>query len=265
MLKVVRNRTHVEKFIVVDGQRKSIGPLETKAVLPDEADKFVKENFPHVVFETAVNNQIHDEGYGGERAWIYNATGNPDSPDELEVWEFINRKRTKIRKVNENKQPRVIKREMAGPETMKKVKGGDEIGFKSLPRTLEVWPYTRKSFPRDLASWMMRRDAISTVPGALKWAREPQEFEANPEWSLNDLQLYASLVDSKIRLGDSEEEIRRKKEKGDKSLMGKSLDKAIDEAKLALWSQLWFRIVDKLYTLPKREDFEAVKAAKKAG
>ena len=250
----IRNRSKIDQFIIIDGERIEIQAYATKVVSPALAEAFTSNCSPHVVREDGVS-RIDDEAPIEDRVWLMNATGNPDSPTELE-----HRKHTKDGVVvemvrNPKHEPIVIRQVKDGGQRRARVRGEDTV-LNMGSTEITVWPYSRKAFDKDTADWLLRRDGtqMETMRGCLKEAREPSGDEPSDSWSLDDLQLYGQLVGIE-RVGKKMSTLRK-----DASKEKRSLDVMVDEVKTELLKRLHFRIADKDYPIPSKEDWDAYKA-----
>lgn len=257
----IRNRSKIDQFIIVDGERHLIPAFHTKVVSPQLADAFTRQCAPHVVREEGGLDVIDDARpmRGTTYVWLMNATGDPDSPEELKF-----RKHTKEGVVEESiknpkHEPIVVRQRMQGGQVPARVKGEDTV-LNLGTVDITVWPFSRKAFDKDTAEWLLRRDASQTesMRGCLKPAREPSGDEPNDTWELQDLQLYAMMLGIE-KYGKTMSTLKK-----DASRLGKSVEALTDETKTELLKRLFFRIADKEHPLPTQEQWEAYRAKQHA-
>lgn len=269
--KAVRNRSRVEQSAFVDDKRITVSPHETKILKEDEAAAIVRRCTPHVIYAEGLNT-IVDEGYGGERIWLFNRTGNPDAKEE------------------ELRAPKVLVRKMGGGETL--VVHKKEQTSQRAPQTLHyLHPWTRKSFPKAKGEWFLQRAHLARARmrdqyggvkiqamevGRARGIGEPQAngiipVEPDDDWSLFDMQVYANIVDPGIQIPLSEKRIIEAYKNNNWELLGekleiedassRGLEQLIDDERRTLFRRLFFRIVDPAFTLPDQAEFDMRKAA----
>lgn len=257
----IRNRSKVDQFILMDGERLEIKAYHTKVVPPHVADAFTEACSPHVVREDGVS-AIDDEAImpGAEVVWLMNTTGNPDSPETLRFKKMTKEGQVDIEVPNPKHEPIVVRQEKDGGQKPGRVKGEHTLlNMGSIQ--IVVWPYSRKAFDKDTAEWLLRRDAgqMETMIGCLKPAREPSGYEPNDTWELDDLQLYAVMLGIE-KVGPKLSTLKKTASKGTRSL-----EELVDETKTEVLKRLFFRIADKDYPVPSNEEWEQWRAKQKAG
>lgn len=247
----IRNRSKLDQFILMNGERIEIKAYHTKVVPPNVADAFTENCSPHVVREDGIS-QIVDDYIPGPRVWLMNTTGNPDEPETLQI-----KKVTKGGIVfedvrNPKHEPIVIKQTKDGGQQPARMRGEDTV-LNMGRTTIVIYPYSRMAFDKETADWLLRRDAsqMETMRGCLKPAREPAGHEPNDSWELEDLQLYAMMLGI--------EKVGPKRSTLKKQARGRSVEELVDETKTELLKRLFFRYADLDYPLPSYDEWLAYK------
>lgn len=268
---VIRNRSQVEQYVIVDGRRHRIIAQETQVVDPEVARAFIETCSPQVVREEE-GSQIVDEGWGGERVWLYNSTGNPDAPDSVKKIHFVKGQPVEFEIDNPLKKPFVVKNYAAGAHVQGTARG-EETSVRNPGRWIDIHPWTRKSFPKHMADWFLNRDAgqSSEMRGATKRSRPPAAFEPNEQWELDDISLYLKTIDSNAKVAPPESVIRgwhsaKAWDKIEKHLGGTGYNRmtassVIDEAIGLSLRRAFYRVADPAYRLPTQEEFDSLKGA----
>lgn len=256
----LKNMTDAPKAVWQEAEGKD--PVEYR-LEPHGAEAFDREiaelflaQYPGLVMEhvqTSVPDQPITKGTGVyPRLWVVNGTGNPFLPETL----IIPPKKDSdlpITIPNPNRDPKTLKWDLAPTEIP--IDNGD--GTKSAVRIpgspVVLAAMERISMPAPLVTVLMDRDGLSPYPGKLQHCREPQPWEASPSWDLDDLVIYAHLVDPRF--------FTRERIAAHKWASSRCEDQTEERsAKKELWSYLFFRIVDRNYGLPSKQVFENRKA-----
>jgi hypothetical protein len=271
----IRNRSKVEQYVFFEGERHSLRPFETQVVDPELGRQFIEACTPHVVKGEGLNTIEDAEVWSGERTMLYNTTGNPDAPDTIVVWDVVNKQRAQVEVPNPNKKPRIIQRKMEGGSRIGSVKG-ERTSIPLPAKVYYLYPYTRKSFPKPIADWILNRDALGRQPGvppAVAHARdiEADKLEADDDWSLDDLRLYGSILDGSMTLGPDEEQALKWVEKGSFQYLEKyfgrpvaytknvSPDRVLRDLIKEIYHRVFFRMVDPQRRLPTQKEFDQAK------
>jgi hypothetical protein len=257
-VKIVRNISKVEQYTIHDGARHVVPPLATVPVLAEIADRLIDECSPHIQLQGGVNT-LDDPEWGGERMWLFNATGDPDVPKTVTVRRIVNRRNEDVEIDNPLAKPKVVSRKYHRGQKPGKDRAGQDCWIPLGSSIKEMWPYTRVSFPKPVADWMLSQDSYLEVSGEIKRAREPSSFEPNKDWDYDDLRVYAGIIDSKINPGMSREEIKTKTARGRK-YRGMREEAVLATEKDVLWRRIFFRISIPLYRIPTREEFDLIRA-----
>lgn len=267
----IRNVTTVEQYVLVDGRRYSVGPLQIRVMEEPIARAFLERCAPRIVREGGVGSV--DEDHPREaRVYLYNLSGNPDAPAEIQASVFENGKTITKMVPNPLREGVTCIRSLNGGEIIVTHKG-ETTARRLPPRKVFVHPWTRKAFEHiEEANWMMNREGMrhKTVQ-MLAYSRPSTNFEPNESWTLDDICLYASIIDLKCKCVPSEEILRMKAEKpnarntlvewfGEAGRNVRSGDEVVDMAKDLMLRRLYFRVANPLYNLLTREDFESQKA-----
>ena len=257
----IRNRSKIDQFIIIGGEKLELKAYHTKVVAPEIAAAFTQACSPHVVREQGGIDEIQEQVAfpGNDVVWLMNATGDPDAPEELKI-----RRPTRDGFVddvikNPKAKPIVVRQRMQGGQRKAMVKG-EETVWNMGTVDITIWPFSRKAFDKHTADWLLRRDAgqMHSMRGCVKAARAPSGNEPNDQWELEDLQLYAMMLGIE-KYGASRSTLRK-----DASRLGRSEMEVVDETKTELLKRLFFRIADKDYPLPTQEEWYAFRDRQKA-
>lgn len=259
----VRNAGRVEQYVIVNGRRFALEGHQIRVFEPEVANAFLERCAPHVVREGGIN-VVEEDRPRGDLVWLYNTTGNPDAPAQVEALD--QEKGVSVRRMIDNpvRNGIPVSRELNGSEVATVYKG-EQTSRRNPPRKITVYPWTRKGFERPEAEWMLNREANrSPLYRSLSRSRAPGGFEPNDSWELNSLISYAQLIDPKCKLTPSEEEIAVRFDKKDPGLKdelgfeiaGKSLETVIAEASQLMMRRLFFRIADPAFRLPTKREFD---------
>lgn len=255
-LKVIRNLTATTQSCVLDGQQVLLQPREEKVVSEQTAKAFLHHCSPYV-------KEVQPEEFGGvaiektgmEDIWLANMTGNPDASDTIPTKMFSEKRWKDTTCGNPKKAALVISREFDGG--MRPYKNGPYEEALNLPSTtISLPPYSRKKFPKNIATWFLARDGVQEpgMRGAAIRSRAPSSFEPTIDWELDDMRLYLQLCDHKAVLGPTREELLRKAVADNVPS-----DVPIYEAKLLAMRRLHFRLADPNVRLPSKGEFDEMK------
>ena len=125
-----------------------------------------------------------------------------------------------------------------------------------MPVQIQLRPYERQLVSISFARWFHNRASFQPPhkQGNIRICRGPSEFEPNPTWSLNDMLLYANMVDEGFF---TKEKIAH--EFGDEKQWEGKPDELHNHI-VKLWQFLFHRLVDDEYALPSQAAFEKRKA-----
>jgi hypothetical protein len=254
-MQVVRNRTSVEQFVLVEGKRYTLLPHSIDVFDEKVCRRFLEER-EGCELTSAMNEVSDNVTPGEEKVWLYNTSGNPDAPSLVDTLAVKDKQRVTIQIPNPLLRPLVITRTMGGAQV---IRNNESLNFPG--RTLSIAPYTRKAFNVTDAQFIMRRDQgqAPEMRGAIAYARTPNgKEEPNTSWEYEDLRLYAGLVDrDAFRNLPTLNGLKHQAAQ----LRGQGVTNAevIERAKAELFRRLWFRVVNPIYPLPKMEEFWAYK------
>lgn len=249
-LVTVQNLSSRPKSIVHQGRQITIDALASQSYVKEVADKFLNT---HVGVVTNVENTstVYDAQLpNSETVWIANVTGDPDAPDKVigdkyqtkagwVIPEYPNPKREAIT---------VTRRYDLGQKTYVAKDGAEEaLNLEQIKIT--VPPFTRRQFPKEIASWMLMRDGMSdaAAKGRIIKSRPPSSFEPDLNWTLDEMRVYLRLCDPSKDIGPNESEVRARSNGGS--------DAEVDAAKRKLWPRIFMLLVDPTVRLPTRTEF----------
>lgn len=244
------NNTGVPQTVLYNGQLEVIDAGATVAMSVEKAKAFVAECAALEIVEEIVNDLSSNEYLEHGFVWIANMTGNPDLPEQLTIPGKYNKNTRRIEEdviTNPLYHPRTLSRENDLGEEEYRTQTG--VYARSLGKELiELRPYQRIRLPQHVAGWFLRRDGNQTPEcrGAAIASRPKTNFEPTIQWTLNDIKLWASLLEPSIagKIRTSEQCTSEQDER--------------DEKKLAL-RRAYFLAVNPKYKLPTQEKFEALK------
>lgn len=248
---ILQNADGRDKHVweVDSGIQHTIYAHEVRA-FPDGLAKMFLDQHPRFV-HIQRKTEIHLKP--DERAvWIANVTGNPHAKDEVDVSKIVDGKERWNRIPNPHRKPQALKFRMHqdqiwyGPPDDRKC-------LNPAPFDVHIPPYERVQLSANMADTILNRSMfVSAVEekGKVRPCRAPGQFEPNVTWQLDDIRMYANIVDGKLFSLEALETTYKAEASyaGDKN--------AIAEAKLALLHALFFCLIDDAFSLPTREGFE---------
>lgn len=243
---------------VTEGDRRwSLPPLMVQTFPKKIAKVFLSERGKYVRKYDSVDAYSVQ---GEPMVWLANNTGNPFEPKEIERPSYSKGKEIFEKIDNPLRTPRHLRWKLHTGQSF--TQGETAIGFQdisinSCPTQFELVPFERKPFAESFADRALQRDAFHEqgMQRSIVTCREPQPFEPNESWTLDEVRLYAILVDAEgigaVTNGGVPTEASFK---GDQE--------GIDAAKQTLLQVLFFRIIDDAWVLPTQLEFqqEAAKA-----
>tara|TARA_Y100000310_G_scaffold119905_1_gene118646 strand:- start:1886 stop:2809 length:924 start_codon:yes stop_codon:yes gene_type:complete len=254
MIVTLRNNTGVPQSIVYKGQQIVLDASAESSFDEEVAKKFIENRSPLV---SLVEETPDSYDGGAEMIWVANFTGNQDLPETVNVKQWASGRWTHAEIPNPRREVRVIERFM--DQGMQGYTARDGVfEFNNLPKTrFRLPPHTRRAFPKNLANWSLKRDAISDLRGSIMKSRAPTLFEPDESWSLDDARGYLRLIDPSANVGPSESDVARKAAQDPEAVRaGDSGVRAyVTNAKKTILRRLFFRVADPQYHLPTREEF----------
>tara|TARA_Y100000310_G_scaffold307095_1_gene348906 strand:- start:2370 stop:3299 length:930 start_codon:yes stop_codon:yes gene_type:complete len=250
----IKNNTGVPQSVVFKGRQIVLDAHGQGNFDSEVADHFIKNRSPLV-------SMVEEEPdiYEGatEMVWLANFTGNEDLPETVNVKQWVGGKWARADVPNLLREPIVIERWCDGGMQEYIAKDGAPESFNLAKIRFRLPPYTRRLFPKDLATWSLIRDATTEFRGGTVKSRAPTSFEPNESWSLDDSRGYLRLIDPSANVGPSETDVRSKAAKDPEAIKaGESgLQAYVDDAKRTLLRRLFFRVANPQYHLPLREEF----------
>ena len=246
---LIENTTGVDHNCVLAGAMYTIFKFQQKLVPAPLANQFVTDNPGRVkIIHGTAFPEIAGEGV----FWMANMTGNPFAPETVSVMQrsHVTGRRERIEVPNKIQNPIALTYKIRLGETW--VLGVNDLKDR-IPaplRTVTLMPYRRVPLSETIADRLLQRAATyeADCQGSLVQCAPPGEFEPNDTWPLNDIRVYAQLLD-KEGLSDKSVGISHEK----------SYDKnqtALDDAKHKLLQWMHFRLCDNNYRPPTREEYD---------
>jgi hypothetical protein len=239
----VRNYSEVDQYVFDEEEKRRWEfPANSVMVLPkrivtlflNQRGKYVRPYQP-----------IQFPDIPGPKTWVANMTGNPFAEASK-----VSAKGENV--PNPNLKARILSWKMRQDQESERDKDGFLIVTNLPPVTIEIPPYTRIEVPTRVAEFLEARDGHQDPEsqGRVMLCRGVTEFEPNMSWRLDDIRIYAYLVDKKIDIiGEFKAE----------ELHPKTNIYSTEETKQALMRMLFFRLVDERFPLPTREEFALAK------
>lgn len=223
-----------------DGKRFTLTAHEVRPVALDVAEAFLAQRgkFVQVYVPAHIPARV-----GEATVWIANATGNPFKPERLP--------RSRVNRLTSQEEfyeipnplrvARPVEFDMNKEQKVAKNRDGVNESFSFPPERVKIPPTTRVPVPLTVAEWLLRRDGqmLEENQGSLVQCRAPTDFEPNMSWTLDEMLLYAELMD------DATPWKRFIPNKGDEH-----------DKKLALHKVLFFRLIDETYNTLDRAFFQ---------
>tara|TARA_Y100000310_G_scaffold330333_1_gene401785 strand:- start:7 stop:930 length:924 start_codon:yes stop_codon:yes gene_type:complete len=254
MIVTLRNNTGVPQSIVVKGRQVVLDAKAEGSFDEDIAKKFIENRSPLV---SVVEESPDIYADSSDMVWIANFTGNEDLPEVINVKQWASGRWVHADVPNPKREARVIERYMdLGMQGYTARDGVFEMN--NLPKTrFRLPPYTRRLFPKNLASWSLQRDSIGDLRGSIVKSRAPTAFEPDESWSLDDVRGYLRLIDPHAKVGPSQLEVIEKAAKDPEAVRAGDSGMAayVRDAKKTVLRRLFFRVADPRYHLPTREEF----------
>lgn len=252
----LQNITDVPQRAFIGQTYEVLQAYETRPLPADWVKAFLEQRSKYVreAADEAVPN-IHGEPL----AWVANMTGNPFIPAILKrsVWDKATNQEIEQEYPNPMKKAVPVQRTMGRGEYYTPADGQnpDDRIRRTFPKQIvTVMPYSRKPLPLTCADWFVNRQGLSGRPSAVI-CRSPTNFEPNQGWELNEIRAYAALVDR-----DNIEFFEPTAPTGTMPAEFYKSHLELQEAKTKLLNVLFFRIIDDMYALPNKEQFDDFKA-----
>lgn len=252
----LQNTTEIEQSIYHNGRRYSL-PAQTMEPFPREiAMRFLEERAQYVcVFvPSSVPRALENEGL----VYVANMSGNPFAPPKVTVTRYYKGTEELIEIDNPMRIPRVIRHQMGIGQVYLDAENGEPDEKESInrPRVLiAIPPYSRIPVPLHVAEFLYGRDSRQEphMRGTILPARPPVLFEPNETWPLDDVRLYAGLMDPHSFAAFLD------KTKSVNAILSEAEYKGdgvrIDDARRRMLNALFFRLVDSRYPLVDEREF----------
>ena len=250
----LKNNTGVPQSVVFKGQQIILDADAQKSFDSDVAEHFLSNRSPLV---SKVEEKPDAYETGTEMVWLANFTGNKDLPETVSVKMWASGRWTWADVPNPLREPYVVERFMDGGMREYTAKDGAPEAHNLAKTRFRLPPFTRRLYPKNLAQWSLRRDAVSESRGSIVKSRAPSMFEPTESWNLDDVRGYMRLIDPSAKIGPSESEVRSQAAQDPEAIRaGESgLQAYVDDAKRLMLQRVFFRVANPDYHLPTREEF----------
>ena len=251
----IKNNTGVPQSVVFKGRQIILDAHGQGSFDSEIADHFIENRSP-LVSKIEEEADLFDPS-ASEMVWVANFSGNKELPEAINVKQWANGRWQWADIPNPLRDPVVVERFCDGGMNEYTAKDGALEAHNQPKIRFRIPPYTRRLFPRDLATWSLHRDAMNSIRGRIIRSRAPTNFEPNNAWGLDDARGYLRLIDPSAPVGPSESDVRSNAAKDPEAIRaGESgLRAYVDEAKRVLLHRIFFRVADPQYHLPTREEF----------
>jgi len=243
-----------------EGKRHFIEAGKVATLRPDLADEFLSTH-PDSCKKIVLGGVQRDEATQvSNTVWIANMTGNPDCPKKVDSKVYDNNiKRWKKIKVDHPLLDAFeVKRESQGGQEEYLDNAGQLMARNLGPTTYSVDPYQRTELTKEIAEWMLARDARSGTRLAIIKSRAPGELDnAIYDWPVEKLEALVKYIDPVCkRVANTEEKILAVY-KGKKALTKLELEhKLFDEQEIWI-KRCHFRLANPAFDLPTLFAFES--------
>jgi hypothetical protein len=258
MIKRIRNNTSIEQSVFVNNRRIILEPHAEKDFEDSVAEHFLSvcDGLVEEVIDAPEPGAIHDDEVDTGIVWLANMTGDPDAPKTVRRKKRLPRGEFEwVDDPNPLAEAMDVVREH--DMGMKEYETQDGLLADNLgKREVRIPKYGRKPFPRDLANWMLQRDAnagwISPHHrGRIIVSRPKSSFEPDMNWALDDMRAYLRMMDRNVDVGPSEAKVRANAE-----VTHNDVNDAVREAKTLCMKRLHKRVANPQYRLYSKSEFE---------
>jgi hypothetical protein len=231
-------------------------PFDIRGVEKSIAKLFLKE-YPQYIKEF-VPQKIPAPRPEERMEWVANVSGNPMEPEFVYVpgkkkedppMKVENPKRQPLSLSFKYKEDQIV----VSNDTNE---GGNDV-FDQPPIDIVLPPYERLLVPQRIAFFVLQRDNMQYDKhrkGRVITCRAPSDFEPNSTWDLDDVRVYAHLVDPHT----FDKKLMQETFKSKGGLHGQH--QKIEETKRNLLRHLFFWLVHPRYALPNEPGFNKYKA-----
>ena len=250
----IKNNTGVPQSVVFKGQQIILDANGQKSFDQEVAEHFLNNRSP-LVSKVEESPDIYDTGT--EMVWVANFTGNKELPETISVKQWAGGRWVWAEMPNPLREPIVAERFMDGGMKEYTAKDGAPEAHNLAKIRFRLPPFTRRLFPKNLASWSLHRDAVGDLRGSIMKSRAPSSFEPTEAWTLDDMRGYLRLIDPAAKVGPSEVDVRSAAGKDPEAVRaGESgIQAYVNDAKREMLNRIFFRVADPQYHLPTREEF----------
>jgi hypothetical protein len=256
----LRNVSDTPQHVFINDRRETIHGLQTRVLPLDVARLFLEQRGKYVVKHESPAIPVM-AGFGS--VWVANLSGNPFLPEKVTVKVKDRRTNMYVDELVDNplRKPFYIRERISqGQVVQESTKGEGGQESINLPKmVIEIPPYERVLVPGPIAYTLLTRDSIreDLIRGQVGQCRAPGEFEPNETWALDDVRLYAGLLDFHAFRPylDSKLETCIKPE----SAFGGNKSRVAEERKKLL-DLIFFKVINEEITLPDPREFAQKKA-----
>lgn len=190
--------------------------------------------------------------YGEKQVWVANMTGNPATPETVEVPQ-TDRKTgltTWTKRPHPLKQPQEVKYRMQLGQEPGFDQEGKETAFNLTPVRIRFPAGKRYPVSERYARWMLQRDAMQEDghTGKIAECRAPTDFEPTEEpsefWTYDKIRIYIGLMGDQVKIDLKKDFPPASQVRGN-----------IDEMREKLYHALFFYLVNEEYELPNKAAF----------
>jgi len=254
-LETLQNLSNVSQHVFVSGVRHEIPPHEARTFEDEVVQEFLAQRTRYVRrFEGRKDYTV----LGDKPVWIANATGNPFVSEKIKRVVIRKGEETEVIQDNPLRKPKAVSEKIRGGQTYAQVDsmmGLEETNLNQPARVYEIMPFERVPFGSDVAERFLTRDGFREEEhqGQVIQCPAAYPFEPNDSWALDDVRLFAMMLDSV----DLHCDPARDGTPPERAFTGKKKD--MGDAKSELLRKIFFRLIDHRYSPPTQEEFIAAK------
>jgi len=246
----LQNTSDYEKICYEKGSGNAwkIAPHQVRELPQGIADQMLEENGRWV---TKWHPSAIPERPGEEKVWIANVSGNPFQPTTI-TKPAKDPMDAPIEVPNPKLVPEVLQFDWNPGQIIIRDATNGDIALSPVSETIKLLPGERYYVPLSIASMITQRDGLQPTEraGRVQRCRPPADFEPSTQWSIQDLYIYANMLDAAYFNKDT----LRTRFHAEENLSGKLSQ--LEEVKLDLLHYIKYRLLDDQFNPPTREGFE---------
>lgn len=264
MSKIVRlkNLTPVEQSIFVGNRRVVLESFAEKDFEETVGNAFLQacDGLVEEVAEVAEPGAAYMADPDTGLIWLANLTGDPDAPKTIKrkkrlprgEWEWVDDPNPLAEAID-------VVRELDGG--MREYDTADGLMADNIGKSeIRIPKYGRKPFPKDIANWMLQRDANAgwispNHRGRIGISRPKSTFEPDMGWALDDMRCYLTMLDRNAVVGPKESVVKEQA-----AATGQDVNDSVREAKILCMKRLHHRVAKRDYRLISKAEFDTFKA-----